>query len=324
MIEPQTNPRTASTLPLPLPIDAPAGADPEALINAATHCRAAWSAKLLNHGALLLRGWGVAGVDQFRAFVSAFAGSADAFGYAGGASPRRAIDGESGVYSSTEYPAEMTLSLHNELSYADRYPSRLYFLCLTAPRSGGETTLGDSRRILAGIDRQVLEEFRTRQIRYVRNLSPHVGSGYSWQEAFETGDPRTAEVRCAEIGAAFEWDDGFLRISQVRPATVHHPKTAEEVWFNQADGFHPSALDPDTYGAMMAFAGSEDRFRLNVFYGDGSTIDRGALEHIRAVIAKETLLHRWRVGDILVLDNCLAAHGRMPFSGPRNIVLAMT
>ena len=321
MIGSEMNSEAGSTLPLT--IQAPAGADAEALVEAATHCRAAWSGKLLDRGALLLRGWGVAGVDQFRAFVSAFSGSAGAFGYAGGASPRRALEGANGVYKSTDYPAQMTLSLHNELSYTDRYPSRLFFFCRVAPRSGGETTLGDSRRILHGIDRQVLDVFRTKQIRYVRNLSPQIGSGYSWQEAFETDDRATAEARCAELGAGYEWDDGFLRISQVRPATVHHPETGEEVWFNQADGFHPTALDPDTYTALMSFAGSEDRLRLNAFYGDGSEIDQAALEHVRAVIRRETVPHCWREGDILVLDNLLAAHGRSPFSGPREIVLAM-
>jgi alpha-ketoglutarate-dependent taurine dioxygenase len=322
MIKPETNSPTARILPFP--IEAPAGADPAGLIEAAPRRRTEWSAKLLDHGALLLRGWGVAGVDQFRAFVSAFSGSDDAFGYAGGASPRSAIEGESGVYSSTDYPAEMTLSLHNELSYAGRYPRHLYFFCRTAPGTGGETTLGDSRRILTGIDSQVLDGFRTRQIRYVRNLSPYVGLGYSWQEAFETEDPRTVEARCAEMGAEFEWEDGFLRISQVRPATVHHPETGEEVWFNQVDGFHPSALDPDSYREQILFAGSEDRFRLNVSYGDGSPIDRAAIEHIRTIISRETLPHSWREGDILVLDNLLAAHGRAPFSGSRKIVLAMT
>jgi alpha-ketoglutarate-dependent taurine dioxygenase len=31
----------------------------------------------------------------------------------------------------------------------------------------------------------------------------------------------------------------------------------------------------------------------------------------------------WQAGDILVVDNMLACHGRMPFSGPRKILLAM-
>jgi hypothetical protein len=32
----------------------------------------------------------------------------------------------------------------------------------------------------------------------------------------------------------------------------------------------------------------------------------------------------WRAGDVLILDNLLAAHGRMPFTGKRKVLLAMT
>ncbi len=35
-------------------------------------------------------------------------------------------------------------------------------------------------------------------------------------------------------------------------------------------------------------------------------------------------LFEWRAGDLLVVDNVLAAHGRMPFSGARRVLLAMT
>ena len=35
-------------------------------------------------------------------------------------------------------------------------------------------------------------------------------------------------------------------------------------------------------------------------------------------------LFRWQAGDLLVLDNVLAAHARMPFSGARRVLLAMT
>jgi hypothetical protein len=219
----------------------------------------------------------------------------------------------------------MTLSLHNELSYADMWPERLFFFCLVPAQSGGETSIADSRAILAALDPQVVERFRTRGIRYIRNLSPLKGSGYSWQEALETDDPAEAERQCERIGAQWEWaDGGVLRISQLRPATALHPVTGEEVWFNQADGFHPSALDPATYAAALAEVGSEDRFRLNVGYGDGSPIEREALDHIRGVLRAQTIPHRWQQGDVLVLDNLLTAHGRLPFTGRRKIALAMT
>jgi alpha-ketoglutarate-dependent taurine dioxygenase len=31
----------------------------------------------------------------------------------------------------------------------------------------------------------------------------------------------------------------------------------------------------------------------------------------------------WQKGDILMVDNMLAAHGREPFTGPRKIMVAM-
>jgi alpha-ketoglutarate-dependent taurine dioxygenase len=281
--------------------------------------------ELTRHGALLFRGWGVEELDAFQRFVDVFSDGARPFGYAGGASPRQRLSDAGAVYSSTEYPPEMTLSLHNELSYADVWPTTLYFFCLVPAASGGETSIADSRRILAALDPELVETFRRRRLRYVRNLSPVKGFGYSWQEAFETDDPAEAERGCARIGADFEWQEGgALRVSQERDATAVHPETGEEVWFNQADGFHPSALLPDAYAAALAEVGSEDRFRLNVTYGDGGAVERESLDHIRAVLAAETIPHRWQAGDVLVIDNLLTAHGRLPFEGPRKIALAMT
>ena len=53
------------------------------------------------------------------------------------------------MYTSTEYPADQSISLHNELSYAHRWPEKLFFFCQTEPQRGGETPLADSRRIVA-------------------------------------------------------------------------------------------------------------------------------------------------------------------------------
>jgi alpha-ketoglutarate-dependent taurine dioxygenase len=68
----------------------------------------------------------------------------------------------------------------------------------------------------------------------------------------------------------------------------------------------------------------EEEFRLNSYYGDGTPLDLSALTHAREVIRQETVLVPWRAGDILILDNLLTAHGRMPFNGARRIILAMT
>jgi alpha-ketoglutarate-dependent taurine dioxygenase len=219
----------------------------------------------------------------------------------------------------------MELSLHNELSYSSAQPDRIYFLCLTAPAQGGETTLGDSRRILAAMPPDVRARFESKGLLYIRNLPSGAGSGYSWQDAFGTSDRTEVERHCAAIGAEHEWLGGdLLRLTEARPATAVHPATGEEVWFNQADGFHPSALHPSTYAELLAECGSEELFRLNVRHGDGTPIAAADLAAVRQVIRRETRPHAWQTGDILMLDNLLAAHGRRAFSGERRIAVAMS
>jgi alpha-ketoglutarate-dependent taurine dioxygenase len=282
--------------------------------------------RLLVHGAILLRGWPVRSCGQFAELVEALSGRGRLLRYRGGASPRRALSaGSQPVYNSTEYPPDMELSLHNELSYSGAWPERIYFHCLTAPADRGETTLGDSRRILAAMPQAVRARFQAKGVRYIRNLPSGAGSGYSWQDAFGTEDRAEVERHCAAIGAEHEWLGGdVLRVMEVRPATSVHPATGEETWFNQADGFHPSALDPATHAELLALCGSEDRFRLNVSYGDGTPIPPPDLAAVREVIRKEARPHAWREGDVLMLDNLLAAHGRRPFSGERRIAVAMS
>jgi alpha-ketoglutarate-dependent taurine dioxygenase len=276
-------------------------------------------------GAVLLRGWTVDSAAAFADLAADLAGLSDVLAYRGGASPRRPLEGGKGpVYSSTEYPPHMELPLHNELSYTAAYPSRVYFLCLEPPSQGGETTLADSRRILANMPAGIRRAF-DKGLRYIRNLPPGRGSGYSWQDAFDCDDPAEVEQRCAAIGAEWAWaEGGWLRITQDRPATAVHPVTGEEVWFNQADGFHPSALDPQSHAELLQLYGEEDRFRLGVRYGDGSRIETETLAAVRQVLARHTYPHRWQQGDVLMLDNLLCAHGRRPFRGPRRIAAAMS
>ena len=66
----------------------------------------------------------------------------------------------------------------------------------------------------------------------------------------------------------------------------------------------------------------EDELPRNAFYGDGSPIESSALEEIREVYRQASIVFPWQKGDILMLDNFLASHGRRPFVGPRRILVA--
>ncbi|HEX8138167.1 MAG TPA: TauD/TfdA family dioxygenase [Pyrinomonadaceae bacterium] len=290
----------------------------EALIRLCLDYADSLRARLSQAGALLLRGFPVLTAPEFAQFVRWFSGR-ELLDYVGGASPRIKLCGR--VYTSTEYPGHYALSLHNELSYTYRWPRHLFFCCVKPPAQGGETPLADSRALLQSIGREVTDEFKSKRIRYDRNLSGVSGSGYSWQDAFETGDKARVENYCREGGVKFRWRaDGGLWLSEIHPATRRHPLTGEEVWFNQADAFHPSVMAGTESDSLVP---SED-LRLNAFFGDGTPLDPSTLDHIREVMRQEAVLVSWQAGDILILDNMLTAHGRMPFTGPRKILLAMT
>ena len=305
------------TLPL---IVEPDGEDPRALESIVPENRQILLSRLRESGALLFRGFSPRPVPAFARFAAAISATPLA-DYVGGASPRVSLG--SGVYTSTEYPKALSLSLHNELSYTYRYPEYLFFYCQTPADFGGETPIADSRSILKALDPDLVRRFKDRKIRYDRRLENAPHSEYSWQAAFETGDRGVVEQFCAEGDVVHRWnDDGSLWLSEIRPATAVHAVTGDEVWFNQAEGFHPSSLGEEVYRHVLA-SNNTRMLRLNAYFGDGGELDLSDLEQIREVTRDKMVLVSWRAGDILVLDNLLACHGRMPFSGPRKILLAM-
>ncbi|MDM4719715.1 TauD/TfdA family dioxygenase [Micromonospora sp. WMMA1363] len=271
------------------------------------------------HGGVLLRDFGFTSVSAFNRAVQIF--SPDLLDYVHRSTPRTKIGGK--IYSATEYPADRSIPLHNENSYTDAWPDRIYFFCLVAAEHGGETPIADSRGVYRRIDPAVRERFERAGVLYVRNFNE--GVDLSWQEVFQTEDRTEVERYCAAHRIEFEWRDRgpALRTSQRCQATVPHPGTGEPVWFNQAHLFHISALDAGEQASLIETFGTENVPR-NAFYGDGSPIEPDVLEHIRDAYEQEKALFIWQRGDIMVLDNLLFAHGRRPFKGARKIVVAMS
>jgi alpha-ketoglutarate-dependent taurine dioxygenase len=274
--------------------------------------------ELVRYRAIVLRDFGVAENELDKVFDQLLP---NRLAYVHGNSPRTKV-GEN-VYTSTEYPPELTISMHNELSYAYAWPSRLLFYCAVAPATGGATPVVDGRLWLSSLDAEVRERFAP-GVRYQQNLHDGYGLGKSWQDTFETDSREEVEKFLAGTGADWSWqEDGALRISQLRPAFTTHPVTGEEVWFNQSDQWHPAGLGDETAAELAEILPPEE-LPQSVAFADGSAIPGEYAVQIRDRGLDGAVDVDWRVGDLLLIDNVLVGHGRRPFTGDRRILVAMS
>ena len=229
------------------------------------------------------------------------------------------------VYNASEYDPSLPIYLHTEFSYSNLWPGKIYFCCITPAATGGETTVGDSRRILQALTPLLVEEFDRKSITYIRNLHAGNGLGPSWMEAFETHDKNVLENYCRANGIETLWKkDKSVRFTQTRPAVRTHPITDQRLWFNQVDQFYPLIYGEDVYSTLLMMNGNdEDNLPMYARYGDGSEIQKEAVEEIIHVLKEETIPVVWEQGDLLMVENMLSLHGRLPFTGDRKILASL-
>ena len=128
---------------------------------------------------------------------------------------------------------------------------------------------------------------------------------------------------CEHNHIAHEWvGSDQLRTVQRRSAIIRHPGTGEETWFNHTVFWNEWALDADVREVFVEDLG-HDNLPFNTAYGDGEPISREDVETIDEAYRQATVRETWRPGDVLIVDNILAAHARESFKGQRRIVVTM-
>ncbi len=277
-------------------------------------------AVLHEHGAILFRGLPLSSAEDFSCFVSGL--DYENMDYAGGTALRDNVASQ--VMTASTEPPEVSMEPHNEMAYATYYPSKILFFCETPPTRGGETPIADVRQYAKLLDPELRRKIERTGVRYRRYL-PHrrAATFISWQQTFFTEDKEEVVRILNEMDYDFHWDeDDNLTYSNVLPATVTHPKTGEEVWFNQITAQHASYFqDYPDFG--QADLDDYEHAAFHSQYGDGTEVPADVVAHIRQKIWSCAVAFTWQQGDVLILDNLLVQHGRMSFEGARRILVGL-
>ena len=271
---------------------------------------------LLRHGGILFRGFDLRTPQEFESFAEAI--EPQLHGDYGDL-PKK--EGGRNTYRSTPYPERQMILFHNESAHLDQWPRKQWFYCELPSPVGGATPIVDCREMLRRLPAALVEEFERKQLLYIRTFNHRLD--VSWQDFFKTTQRAEVETRLRLAGIEFTWlDNDELQTRTRCPAVIVHPVTGERAFFNQVQLHHVSCLEPELRADLLTMVGPR-RLPRQVCFGDGTPIPDATMELIGRTYEACAVRFDWRQGDVIMLDNMLAAHARDPFEGPRKIVVAM-
>ncbi len=279
--------------------------------------REALRAAVIEYGSLLIRGLGLHSACEitttFKLLTNTLMTEREAF------ASRRVYS--EGVYSSSTWPSNQQMCMHHELSYTLEFPGLMLFACLQAPTHGGATTIADSPAVLDALPTSLVARFEQEGWLLTRCYNDEIGASFA--EAFGTEDRNAIERYCRANAIEFAWQPaGELHTRQRRPAVVRHPLTGQRCWFNQIAFLNEWTLIPEVREYLLDIYGA-DGLPFNTRYGNGDPLEEETVQILNQVYEAHTVREPWQAGDLMLIDNIRTAHGREPFEGPREILVAM-
>lgn len=273
--------------------------------------------QLSQHGAIVLRGFGIADSAQFDRLIRAF--DWPNFTYAESLSNAVRRNRTERVFTANEAPSTVSIYLHHEMAQTPLYPSRLLFFCQQAAESGGATPICRSDLLLSRLRHSCpdfVDACEALGVRYSQTMPAqedlNSGQGRSWRSTLSVTDRQQAEQRLQKLGYRWDWqcDDGLRVTTPVLPAVRTLPSGAT-VFFNQL------------IAAYRGWQDARNQADKSICLGDGSAIDGNAMGTAIALADELTFDIDWQTGDVALLDNFLVMHGRRTFSGERRVLASL-
>jgi len=269
------------------------------------------------HGAVLLRGLPLATPEDFDAAVTAF--GFPNFSYADSLSNAYRLNFTERVFSANEAPPEVTIFLHHEMAQTPIYPSKLFFFCQSAPETGGATPICRSDILWERLTTErpsFAADCKDKGLKY-SNVMPaeadtQSGMGRSWQSTFSADTREAAEARMTDLGYTWKWQsNGDLRATTPTLPAVRDLGDGRHSFFNQLiaafNGWKDTRNDPSKA----------------ITFGDNTLLDPEDVATANALADNCTFDLPWQPGDLALVDNYTAMHGRRTFTGPRKILASL-
>ena len=274
-------------------------------------------AALSDAGTLLFRGFDV---PDAQAFDSAVEGYGEVgFTYEESLSNAVRVNVTPRVFTANEAPPTTEIHLHHEMAQTPLFPSKLFFYCEIAPEEGGATPFCRSDWLLermAEQDAGLVARFAEHGVRYT-NVMPGAddagsGQGRSWRSTLGVVDRAGAEKRLADLGYAWEWrEDDSLRATTPVLQGVRELPSGRKAFFNQL------------IAACRGWKDSRNDASKAITLGDGTPLDVAAVQKAIDLSERFTVDVPWQAGDVVLIDNYAAMHGRCPFEGKRAVLAAL-
>jgi len=274
-------------------------------------------AQASEHGAVLLRGLPLASPEDFEAVVTSF--GFPNFSYKESLSNAYRINYTPRVFSANEAPPEVTIFLHHEMAQTPIYPSKLFFFCQIAADEGGATPVCRSDILWERLSKQqpdFAEACNTKGLKYSLTMAGEAdknsGMGRSWQSTFSADSREVAEARMAKLGYTWKWqDNGNLRATTPVLPAVRDLGDGRCSFFNQL---------------IAAFNGWKDTRNdptKSITFGDGTPLAPADVAGASTLADEVTFDLPWQSGDLALVDNYTAMHGRRTFKGTRKVLASL-
>jgi len=273
--------------------------------------QAALKKELSCTGAILFRGFPVDSAETYDTFFNAF-GYAN-FTYKESLSNAVRINHTEFVFTANEAPKHVEIYLHNEMAQTPIYPSIISLFCENAADQGGATAICRSDQMYQKLIKVAPEQTQKLEqlgIKYTTLMpaddKPESGQGRSWLGTLGVNNKTEAEAKLEKLGYSWEWlADGSLAAQSCKLDAIKTLDGGRKVFFNQI------------IAAYRGWKGALDDPSKAFCFGDGSPIGKEFLDHIVESSKQLAYELEWQDGDVAIVDNHLAMHGRMPYSGDR-------